>query len=259
MKLFTAILLGALIALSFGTEVVHTPDTTYIGNTVKVELQVPQGQKVEIAQKSETQDLIEATRFTSDSVQTEKMIDAAKDTALWTFLAVIFSAIAVVISLLVWYGSSIASIGITDHHWIAQSIDGFWIHIGLKNHGHSNTKRMMFRYNFKKVGRNNFKAIAHDLPFEDYLPECAPGETVVLKAGVRIPEEDIRNKREGVELRDLVFWGIIHYWDIFGIRHQKPFRFYVTWPDEKDRKLTLNRWHTDYYNEKENEFFRGLD
>jgi hypothetical protein len=39
MKLFTTILLGALIGLSIGNEVVRTSDTTYIGNTVKVEVQ----------------------------------------------------------------------------------------------------------------------------------------------------------------------------------------------------------------------------
>ena len=38
MKLFTAILLGVLIALSFGKDTIRTSDTTYIGNTVKVEI-----------------------------------------------------------------------------------------------------------------------------------------------------------------------------------------------------------------------------
>lgn len=89
MKLFTAILLGTLITLSFGRNSVRTSDTTYIGNRVTVEV---------LSHTKAADDVIEQQRHD------ELLIVARRTaTATWwmntgTWILAIFAVVASVIS-----------------------------------------------------------------------------------------------------------------------------------------------------------------
>lgn len=83
MKIFTAILLGTLVALSFGNDSARLPDTTYVGNTVKVE--------VKSASKS-TDDAVEQKRHDEILTEAKKTADAtiSMERATWLLAAFAF-------------------------------------------------------------------------------------------------------------------------------------------------------------------------
>lgn len=96
MKLFTAILLGVLVTLSFGTDSVRAPDTTYIGNTVKVEVESATKNTDDSVDQSRHDDILAETKKTR--IATESMEDATWLMNWGTWVLAIFAVVAAFIS-----------------------------------------------------------------------------------------------------------------------------------------------------------------
>lgn len=96
MKLFTAILLGALVALSFGKDTVLSPDTTYIGNTVNVEIHSATKHADDAIEQRRHAEILSETK--KATAATESMEAATRWMNYGTWVLAIFAVLAFVFS-----------------------------------------------------------------------------------------------------------------------------------------------------------------